>query len=141
LLEEAVPFGYSVDPKSRQPAPVEHEGSILREMFELVAAGVLPSEGASIADEKAWRTRTRRPWTARQVLDTVTNPVYAGRFRAPDGTRPGAHEAIVRQDIFDQCARLIAGQRTPGLGCAVAGNGRRLSGCLQILRPRERWIA
>jgi len=112
----AVPFGYTADPESKQLVQVEREASVLREMFELVAAGVLPSEVASVAEEKGWRTRTGRPWTARQVLDTVANPVYSGRFRTPDGTRPGAHEAIVHQDTFDQCARIIAGRRTRGPG-------------------------
>lgn len=68
---------------------------VSRELFDLISSGVLPSEVERIAADRKWRTRNGRPWTARQVLETVSNPVYTGRFRAASGTRQGVHEPIV----------------------------------------------
>jgi len=110
-----IPFGYSAD-QAKQLVPVPEETTIVRELFEFVSAGMLPSEIEKTAAERGWRTRTGRPWTARQVLDTVSNPVYTGHFRAPDGTRPGVHSAIVSQDLFERCARITASRRTTADG-------------------------
>ena len=106
-----IPFGYSAD-QTKQLVPVLDEATIVRQLFEFVGAGSLPSEIEKIAGERGWRTRTGRPWTARQVLDTVSNPVYTGHFRAADGTRPGVHQPIVTQDLFERCARITASRRT-----------------------------
>ena len=105
------PFGYSAD-CAKQLVPVPEEATIVRELFEFVSAGMLPCEIEKIAAERGWRTRTGRSWTARQVLDTVSNPVYTGHFRVPGGTRPGVHSAIVSQGLFERCARITASRRT-----------------------------
>ena len=107
-----VPFGYSAHPATEQLFAVAEESSIVRELFELVAGGIPPSGAALIAAQKGWRTRGGRPWTARQVLDTVTNPVYSGRFRAGKATRAGVHAPIIDADLFQRCAEAIAARRT-----------------------------
>ena len=111
-----VPYGYSADAKTKQLIQVPDEVAIVRRLFDLVADGVLPSGIALIAHEKGWRTRSGRSWTARQVLDTVANPVYLGRFRTASGTRAGVHEGIIDGDLFDRCAATIASRRTTAKG-------------------------
>ena len=81
------PFGYSADRTSKQLVPVPEEAAVVRELFALVEKGALPLEIARIAAEKGWQTRSGRLWTARQILDTVGNPVYTGHFRAGDTSR------------------------------------------------------
>lgn len=67
---------------------------------------------------RGWRTRfitaqqDRGRWTPRQVLATLANPVYVGRIRVGAKTRPGGHEPVVSQDLFDRAARQIAARRT-----------------------------
>lgn len=86
---------------------------LLEERFDEVGeSGVVPSEVERIAADRGWQTRNGRPWTARQVLDAVSNPVYTDRFRAASGTRPAVHEPIVSQDTFLRCADAIAARRT-----------------------------
>ena len=106
------PYGYSADRGTKQLIPKPEEAAIVRELFELISSGVLPSKVERIAADRGWQTRNGRPWTARQVLDTVSNPVYTGRFRAASGTRPAVHEPIVSQDTFQRCADAIAARRT-----------------------------
>lgn len=106
------PYGYSADRGTKQLIPRPEEAAIVRELFDLISSGVLPSEVERIAADRHWRTRNGRPWTARQVLETVSNPVYTGRFRATSGTRQGVHEPIVSQDTFQRCADAIATRRT-----------------------------
>jgi site-specific DNA recombinase len=106
------PNGYSSDRGTKQLIPQPDEAAIVRELFELVSCGVPPSEVEGIAANRGWQTRSGRPWTARQVLDTVSNPAYTGRFRAVSGTRPAVHEPIVSQDTFQRCADAVAARRT-----------------------------
>ena len=106
------PYGYSADRGTKQLIPQPEEAAIVRELFELISSGALPSEVERIAADRGWQTRNGRHWTARQVLDTVSNPVYTGHFRAASGTRPGGHELIVSQDTFQRCANAIAARRT-----------------------------
>jgi site-specific DNA recombinase len=80
-----IPFGYSTDPKTKHLVPVPREAGIVKTMFELVADGVKTSVVEEAALLRKWRTRSGKPWTARQILDTVGNPVYIGRFRTPQG--------------------------------------------------------
>jgi len=107
-----VPFGYSADVKTKQLVQIPCEAVIVLSLFELIADGVPPSAISLIASGKGWRTRSGRSWTARQVLDTVSNPVYLGCFRTASGTRAGVHEGIIDDDLFDRCAAAIAGRRT-----------------------------
>jgi DNA invertase Pin-like site-specific DNA recombinase len=107
-----IPCGYSADPGTKQLIPKPEEAATVRELFDLISSGVLPSEVERIAADRNWRTRNGRPWTARQVLEIVSNPVYSGRFRAASGTRQGVHEPIVSQDTFQRCADAIAARRT-----------------------------
>jgi site-specific DNA recombinase len=106
------PYRYSADRGTKQLIPRPEEAAIVRRLFDLISSGVLPSEVERIAADRNWRTRNGRPWTARQVLGTVSNPVYSGRFRAASGTRQGVHEPIVSQDTFQRCADAIAARRT-----------------------------
>jgi hypothetical protein len=57
-----------------------------------------------------WRTQVRDlqsgnrtgggRWTACQILDRLSNPVYIGMIRDGDRTRPGGHQAIVAAENF-----------------------------------------
>jgi hypothetical protein len=68
-----IPFGYSTDPKTKQLVPVPREAGIVKTMFELVADGVKTSVVEETALLRNWRTRSGKLWTARQILDTVSN--------------------------------------------------------------------
>jgi len=74
----AVPFGYAADPRTKQLVVIPEEGEIASRMFQWAAAKVSPSSIASYANALGWRTRNKNPWTARQVLFTLANYVYAG---------------------------------------------------------------
>jgi len=96
--------------------PADKEAAAVREFFRLIEKGVLPSAIAMTAAERGWTTRSGHAWTARQVLDTVSNPVYVVRFRTDDSTRPGIHPALVTPATFDRCAEIIASRRAGSSG-------------------------
>ncbi len=119
----AVPFGFEADLRTKQLVPVEEEASVVRWMFERAAAGELPARIADLANAQGWRTKSstgRRSgkthggnlWTARQVLATLRNPVYIGRFHDRDGTRHGEHASLVTKQVFDAVATLLDSRRT-----------------------------
>ena len=129
-----VPFGYAADPRTKQLMPVPAEAAVVKQLYQLIVEGVLPKEVARIANEHGWRTRNGRAWTARQVLDTVGKTVYTGRFRTEQGTRPGTHEAIITEELFDRCAAAIAARRTSPPGTRTRRKWSHLEGKVRCAR-------
>lgn len=134
----AVPFGYTADPRTKQLIVVPDEAEIVSTMFRWAAAKVRPSTIASYANVMGWRTRTGNPWTARQVLFTLTNCVYAGLVVDGFGFRDGCHEALIERSVYQDVQNIFALRRTrtPGraiehlpwllLGLAYCGKCQRL---------------
>lgn len=82
-----VPFGYDADRRSKQLVPNAEESAVVKWMFAEAAAGTKPAEIAEAANTRGWRTkisvalrtgdkRGGNPWTARQVVATLRNPVH-----------------------------------------------------------------
>jgi hypothetical protein len=93
----AVPFGCAADPRTKQLVVVPEEGGMVSRMFQWAAAKVSPKGIANYANALGWRTRNNSPWTARQLLFTLSNYVYAGLVVDGYGFRDGCHEALVEK--------------------------------------------
>jgi len=117
------PFGYVTDPGTRQLQPDQAEAEQVRAIFGMAAAGERPSAIADKINGKGWRTkryvawrsgRTHggRLWTARQVVELLRNPVYAGDFRDGRGTRPGRHPPIIDAALFQAAQAALDSRRT-----------------------------
>ena len=142
-----VPYGYEADPITKQLVIVRQEANRIRKMFQWAADGKLPTEIAEIANKRRWRTKQRTSrngrvtgggkWTARQILATLSNPAYVGLIRDGDRTRPGIHQAIVDQALFDQVQEAIASRRTQsrGRGASMHWPLRGVLRCGQCGRP------
>lgn len=122
-LAGKVPYGYDADPVTRQLVPNAVEARRVRAIFARAARGQRPSRIAEEINALGWTTKaytSRRsgqtsrggPWTARQVLKTLRNPVYIGRFADGDTTRPGCHEGIVNPETFDAVQQMLDARRT-----------------------------
>jgi site-specific DNA recombinase len=134
----AVPFGYAAAPRTKQLVVVPEQGEIVSTMFRWAAAKVRPSTIASYANAMGWRTGTGNPWTARQVLFTLTNYVYAGLVVDGYGFRDGCHEALIERSVYQEVQNILALRRTrvPGrasehlpwllLGLVYCGKCQRL---------------
>jgi site-specific DNA recombinase len=109
-------------------------------MFELALAKVTPTKIAYLADVLGWRTKTNNRWTARQVLFTLSNHVYAGLVVDGFGFREGCHQGLVDKSIYHEVQNTLALRRTrlpgrakgaipwPLRGLVLCGNcGRVLS--------------
>lgn len=143
-----VPYGYQSDPVSKQLMIVKTEASHVRQMFEWAADGRKPAEIAAMANERSWRTKRRTSksgnvsgggrWTARQVLAVLSNPVYSGLIRDGEQQRPGAHEPLVDQKMFEKVRETIASRRTSSrdrTASPIAWPLRGLLRCGQCGRP------
>jgi DNA invertase Pin-like site-specific DNA recombinase len=109
-----VPFGYRADRSTKQLVADLAEAAIVRQVFELAAAGSRPQE---IADrfnrEKNIGARGQTgSWTARQILKLLSNPIYTGAIHDGPGTLPGRHEAIVTPAVFEQVRESIEARRS-----------------------------
>jgi hypothetical protein len=67
-------------------------------------------------------------------LGTVANPVYIGCFRSAEVMRPGTHEPIVDQGLFDRCAAAVAARRTSPAGSRVRREWLPLAGKVRCPR-------
>lgn len=123
----ALPFGYDADPMTKQLVVNSEEIKQVRAMFEMAADGMPPSEIARIANDNNWRTKKRKakrsgkesggnPWTARQVLATLSNPVYMGKIDDAGLLRNGIHIPIVPETIFSQVRAQLVSRRTRSPG-------------------------
>ncbi len=119
----AVPFGYATDLRTKQLVPLPEEAEIVKWMFSQSAAGHVPADIAEQANEKGSKTKVKaegryipkfggNPWTARQVLATLRNPVYTGGFRSGAGTRPGCHEPLITRELFERVGLQLDSRRT-----------------------------
>ena len=86
-------------------------------MFAEAAAGKRPSEIAEEANGRGYRTKAtsgRRggPWTARQIVATLRNPVHVGMLRDGDGIRLGCHDPIISYELFNAVAKALDDRRT-----------------------------
>jgi len=107
-----VPFGYAADPRTKQLVVVPEEGEIVSRMFQWAAAKMPPSTIATLANAQGWRTRNNNRWTARQVLFTLTNYVYAGLVLDGNGFRDGCQQGLVERTVYHEVQNLLALRRT-----------------------------
>ena len=154
------PFGYAADPRTRQLQPDQAEAEQVRAIFSMAAAGKRPSAIAEEINGRGWRTkryvawrsgRTHggRLWTARQVVELLRNPVYAGEFRDDRGTRPGCHPPIIDAALFQAAQAALDARRItsaprshavrwPLRGKIVCPNCGRAMGSYMVTRGDKR---
>jgi site-specific DNA recombinase len=110
----AIPFGYDSDRRTKQFVRNPSEADIVQWIFAEAAAGKRPAEIATNANERRFPTKVNGPWSARQVVATLRNPVYIGRLRAGHADRPGCHEPIIEINLFESVGRTLDARRTGG---------------------------
>jgi site-specific DNA recombinase len=144
-------LGYAADPLTKQLVVVAEEAQQVRKIFEMAAEGKTPTQIATLVNQLGWRTKERvsrrsgktsggNPWTPRQILATLSNPVYRSLVRLGSRTVPGQHEAIVTEDLWNRAHAQVAARRvspsgprqrfsyTPLRGLLICGRcGRKMS--------------
>lgn len=117
------PYGYDADPATKQLVPNHGEARRVRAIFRRAARGQSPTEITKAIDRMGWRTKQRLAkrsgelvgggrWTARQVVETLRNPVYVGMFADAGSMRPGCHTAIVNAGLFNAVQQELDARRT-----------------------------
>jgi site-specific DNA recombinase len=139
-----VPYGYEIDPVTKQLVRLNREANRVRAIFEWAIEGKTLTEIAALANRRRWRTKpTHRfpkggPWTPRQVSEMLANPVYAGLIRVKGGVAPGQHQAIIDRELFDRTRKVVAERRvstTLRRAASASWNLRGLVFCHQCGRP------
>lgn len=122
-LAGKVPYGYDADQATKQLTPNPTEAPRVVEIFRRAAQGELPKQIATEINTLGWPTKVYHAkrsgkttgggkWTARQIIDTLRNAVYLGRFADGAKTRDGCHEPIVDQATFDAAQKQLESRRT-----------------------------
>jgi len=109
-----VPFGCDSDERTKQLAPNDKEAAIVRWMFSEASSDRKPSEIAEAANARGCRTKASvgGPWSARQVLATLRNPVHVGLLKDGRRFRLGCHPAIVSHELFEAAGSALDERRT-----------------------------
>lgn len=112
-----VPYGYEVNPRTRQLVPHAEESVVVRQIFERAGAGMKATEIVGWLNDDGHRTKgtARKPgglWTGRTVLQLLRNPVYLGKRRVDGELIAAAHEALVDQQTADPVDLAIGSRRT-----------------------------
>jgi site-specific DNA recombinase len=121
----AVPYGYTTRPPSTKLVSEAKESRRVQLMYDWAANGKTPAEIATLANKRRWRTRARislktgerlgdKPWTARQVLAVLSNPVYVGLITHNRFLRDGEHDAIISDSIWEQARAAIRSRKNDG---------------------------
>lgn len=66
------------------------------------------------AHAQRFRAKANGPWSTRQVVATLHNPVYVGRFKDGKSVRPERLEPIISMDLFEAVVRALDSRRTGG---------------------------
>lgn len=122
-LAGKVPYGYDADSTTKQLTPNPVEAPRVAEIFRRAGRGQLPKQIAADINALGWPTKVYHAkrsgkttgggkWTARQIIDTLRNPVYLGRFADGANTRDGCHKPIVDQATFDAAQKQLESRRT-----------------------------
>jgi site-specific DNA recombinase len=122
-LAGKVPYGYDAAPETRQLVPNSTEAPRVVEIFRRAADGQVARQIADDINDLGWPTKVYHSkrsgkttgggkWTARQINDTLRNPVYIGCFADGDDTREGSHDAFVDQAMFDTVQKQLDSRRT-----------------------------
>lgn len=107
------PVGYLNIPRTRaekgKVVVDENLAPVVRLAFDRYATGQYSY--ATLADEVfdlGLRTRTGRPFARRGIQWMLSHPFYKGLTVYHGETRPGAHEALVSEELWDEVQRVMA---------------------------------
>lgn len=130
-----VPFGYKAEEFTKKLVPDSDEAIVVRDFFKLASDGARPSDLANLANLSGWKDQNGATgkWTARRIIQMLSNETYIGRIHHPEGSLPGEHQAIVDNNIFDAVQQHLASRRTSSAGRTDrtdpdAGHGTYLRG-------------
>ena len=142
-IAKAPAFGYRFDAEHRYIVEAS-EAPIVRELFELRAAGGSWSELVELFEARTGRQ------TARQTMSKLTRSrVYLGEVAYGELVNPAAHEAIVDLDVWETVQRVNgeregdqAGRGHAGAARSFLGGIARCQGCgygmVYKTRPHQR---
>ncbi len=121
------PFGYQW--KDRKLVPDPKEAPVRRLIYELYAEHRRKKTVAALLNERGYRTRTGKKFSAKVLEDLIRDTTPKGQHRANYSTRRngGRHEikpedewvytaveAIVPPELWEVCNRVLMGQKTGG---------------------------
>jgi len=149
LHNGTVPLGYQRlwaapgDSTNGELLIVQRETDTVRRIYEVHQTGqysdlqiaIAVNAETNAAGEPLHRTKQGKPFTEGGIREILTNRVYTGMVvwhpRTPEEeTRPGRHEAIIQQDLFDEVQAIRAGR--------AHWTGRRSVARVYLLSTRAR---
>jgi len=117
LLEKAeegefpalAPLGYRHDKVNKTIVLDEQRAPIIREMFELYAAGEYSIRGLQVyVTERGLTSRRGNPVMRSSIAEMLKNPFYYGDFIWASRQYHGKHPPIISKELFDRVQSMIS---------------------------------
>ncbi len=135
------PLGYDVPPEGKKLVVNPAEAELVREIFGLYLEKKSLKRVVRTLNERG-RTAKRRvsragklkgggPFRLSHVQHVLRNPLYMGKMPQGGQLYPGAHEAILAEEVFLAAERLRAENRNSRVGPATIGPPPLLKGLLR----------
>jgi DNA invertase Pin-like site-specific DNA recombinase len=125
------PYGYRSEGGDLVPVP--EQATVVREMFEMAAAGVSQRQIAQRLNQRGDRTQRSGRWSQPSIRKMLANPTYKGEVEVHGQTFHGDHAAIVPPELWEKVAQLreaTARTRNGGPGRTPAGRHLFIRGIL-----------
>lgn len=123
-----VPVGYEYDIASGQLVINEYEAIQVREVFNMVLAGVPYKTIAETLTGKGYTYNSKNGhvgiWDAKRVKYVLTNKLYIGYIRYKDTWFQGTHPPIVTAETFEKAQLLFAKRHESNMQCVKKRNGQ-----------------
>ncbi len=135
VLTGAAPYGYFYDRNTKTIEVNQAEAEVLRQIFQMGADGMIPSEIAKILNREGIQTRQGRKWTSVAVIQVLRNRSVAGIGHWKGTELRGFTSPIIDRGLFDQVQELLERRKNPLNSTRPAASGRNsahmLSGLLR----------
>ena len=105
------PFGYKLDPVTKNWIVDEREARGVRLMFGMAGEGKSPKEIAGALNSAGFRTKTGVPWIKNYVTLNLRKQVHAGVQLQGWVPVEGAVPRIIPQELFDRVQKIVDDRR------------------------------
>ena len=133
------PFGYSYSKEKKLLLPDKEESTVVKEIFEKIAAGSPPVAVARKLNQDGVRTKCRsenrkdgstkaiggKRWVGQNVSRMVRNALYKGVIVHKGEEYPAKHEALINQETWQAANRVLtAGVKPPSTNSKMRQRNR-----------------
>jgi len=125
------PYGYLLDPDTSHLVPHPEEQDVVKEIFRLYADTKQGTRAiAEHLNALGKRTKHGKPFSGHTIVRMLANRLYLGEVGFRDVLVENAHDALVDEDLFERCQRILQARGEVGSSRAATNSDYQLTGLI-----------